>query len=211
MDETVTAADFLPRTRSLAAARRAAAVCHGCDLYLEATGTVFGEGARGAVLMLVGEQPGDAEDRAGRPFVGPAGRLLDTCLVAAGIDRATTYVTNAVKHFRWTPKGKRRLHARPSAGHIQHCKPWVELELELVKPRALVLMGAVAAASFFGAQFRVTAQRGQFLASELAPLVMVTVHPSSLLRAPDAAARARETARFVADLSSVKAAFDATP
>src|SRR5262249_21733515 len=156
--------------------------------------TVFGEGQAGATYMFVGEQPGDVEDRSGRPFVGPSGRLFDRCLAAAGIDRNDAYVTNAVKHFPWTPSGgsgQRRLQARPSAAQIEHCKPWLDLELELVKPQALMALGSIAAKSLLGRHFTIGEHRGQRVTSELAPLVMVTVHPSALLRAPDDEARKR--------------------
>lgn len=153
--------------------------------------------------MLLGEQPGDEEDRAGRPFVGPAGRLLDRALEDAGIDRAEAYVTNVVKHFKWEPRGKRRIHAKPNAVEIVACMPWLRAELEVVKPRVLVCLGATAAQAMLGRSFRVTQQRGEFLESDLAPYVMATVHPSSILRAPDSETRHAETARFVDDLRKV--------
>jgi DNA polymerase len=164
---------------------------------------VFGEGPAHADIMLVGEQPGDVEDRAGRPFVGPAGQLLDRLLVEAGIDRDRAYVTNAVKHFKWVPRGKRRIHSKPGSLEIRACGPWLEAEIAAVEPRALVCLGATAAQALLGPAFRVTRDRGRFLESSLAPLVLATVHPSSLLRAPDEASRAAEIRRFVADLALV--------
>jgi DNA polymerase len=153
--------------------------------------------------MLVGEQPGDQEDISGHPFVGPAGKMLDRALEAAGIDRSAVYVTNVVKHFKWEPRGKRRIHKKPNAAEITACRPWLETEIQLVKPRALVCLGATAAQALLGASFKVTAHRGEFVASPLAPLVLATVHPSSLLRAPDDETRRRETERFIDDLRTV--------
>src|SRR6195256_2980331 len=166
-----------PSTMSLEDLRRAAAKCTNCDLYARATQTVFGEGADDADLVLVGEQPGDQEDLAGHPFVGPAGRILDRGLEAAGIDRSTVYVTNVVKHFKWTPRGKRRIHQRPNAEEIAACKPWLEAELESVKPSMLLCLGATAAQALLGRDFRVTKDRGRLVDSPLAPMVMATVHP----------------------------------
>jgi DNA polymerase len=183
--------------------REAASDCQACDLYKRGTQTVFGEGAKKAALMFVGEQPGDQEDLAGRPFVGPAGRLLDKALAEAGIDRTAVYVTNVVKHFKWEPRGKRRIHKKPSAGEIAACRPWLDTEIELVKPRAIVCLGATAAQALLGKQFKVTMHRGTFVSSSLAPIVMATVHPSSLLRAPDDETRRREMARFTEDLRTV--------
>jgi DNA polymerase len=202
----MSAAAFLPSNPTLAKLRAAAAHCTACDLYRRATQTVFGEGPVPARLMLVGEQPGNEEDLAGRPFVGPAGRLLDEALAQAGIDRSQVYVTNVVKHFKWEPRGKRRIHAKPSAGEIAACLPWLEAELALVQPRVVVCLGATAAQALLGRQFRVSRQRGAFLTSPLAPRVLATVHPSSLLRAPDDETRRRETQRFVEDLRTVAAA-----
>jgi uracil-DNA glycosylase family protein len=202
----MSAAAFLPSNPTLATLRAAAARCTGCDLYRRATQTVFGEGPVPAGLMLVGEQPGNEEDLAGRPFVGPAGRLLDDALAQAGIDRSQVYVTNVVKHFKWEPRGKRRIHAKPSAGEIAACLPWLEAELALVQPRVVVCLGATAAQALLGRQFRVSRQRGAFVTSPLAPRVLATVHPSSLLRAPDEETRRRETQRFVEDLRTVAAA-----
>jgi DNA polymerase len=197
------AAELIPDQPTISSVRDAAKACQACDLWKRGTQTVFGEGARKAELMLVGEQPGDAEDVAGRPFVGPAGKLLDRALEAAGIDRATVYVTNVVKHFKWEPRGKRRIHKKPNAGEISACRPWLDTEIQLVKPRAIVCLGATAAQALLGRQFRVTAHRGEFIASSLAQLVLATVHPSSLLRAPDEETRRRETKRFIDDLRKV--------
>ena len=177
--------------------------CKACDLYKRGTQTVFGEGPSKAKIMLVGEQPGDAEDLAGHPFVGPAGKLLDRALEEAGIDRSIVYVTNVVKHFKWEPRGKRRIHAKPNAGEIGACRPWLESEIALVKPRVLVCLGATAAQALLGRQFKVTQQRGTFVESPLAPLVSATVHPSSILRAPDDDSRREEMRAFVADLRKI--------
>jgi len=183
--------------------RQAAASCRACDLWKRGTQTVFGEGVRNALVMLVGEQPGNDEDLAGRPFVGPAGKLLDRALEEVGIDRRQTYVTNVVKHFKWEPKGKRRIHAKPDVVEITACLPWLQAEIDVVKPRAVVCLGATAAQALLGRKFKVTQQRGQFVPSPLAPLVTATVHPSSILRAPDDETRRAERARFVADLEKV--------
>src|SRR5499433_1157238 len=191
------AADFFPKRKSLKAFREAAADCKGCDLWERGTQTVFGEGARRAEVVFVGEQPGNEEDLSGKPFVGPAGRLLDDALIEAGIDRTQTYVTNVVKHFKWEPRGKRRIHKKPNATEIAACRPWLDTEIQLVKPRAIVCLGATAAQALLGRQFKVTAHRGEFIPSPLAPIVVATVHPSSLLRAPDEETRHRETTRFV--------------
>jgi DNA polymerase len=187
----------------LRAVRQAAAGCKACDLYKRGTQTVFGEGPRRAEVMLVGEQPGDAEDVAGHPFVGPAGKLLDRALGEAGIERTRVYVTNVVKHFKWEPRGKRRIHARPNAAEISACRPWLETEIALVKPRVLVLLGATAAQALLGKSFKVSRQRGEFVESGLAPLVTATVHPSSILRAADDETRRLEMERFVEDLRRV--------
>lgn len=184
----------------------AARGCRGCELYKDATQTVFGEGRRAAGLMLVGEQPGDKEDLAGEPFVGPAGRLLDRALEEAGIDRSEAYVTNAVKHFKWRPRGKRRLHQTPRAGEIEACKPWLAAEVEAVKPAALLAMGATAARALFGTKVKVTKDRGQPLDSPLAPVAAVTIHPSAILRLREHDEREAEFAGFVADLEAVAAA-----
>ncbi len=185
---------------SLDDVREAAAHCQACDLYRDATQTVFGAGSPNARVLLVGEQPGDQEDRQGAPFVGPAGRMLDRALEAAGIARADAYVTNAVKHFRWQPRGKWRIHMKPRPDQIRACRPWLLAELALVQPAVLVCMGATAAQALLGPQVRVTRDRGHPLPSPLAPVVLVTVHPSSLLRAPDDETRHREIDAFVADL-----------
>jgi DNA polymerase len=172
---------------------------------------VFGEGLPLAEVMLVGEQPGNDEDRAGAPFVGPAGRLLDRALLAAGLDRAKAYVTNAVKHFKWEARGKRRIHQNPSAGEVRACRPWLEAEIRVVRPRAIVCLGATAARALLGPGFRVTARRGELVPSPLAPIVMATVHPSSILRAPDDLARRGELERLVEDLAGLAAALRAPP
>jgi len=189
-----------PDTASLGALREAARHCTACHLYKRATQTVFGEGPKGATMMLVGEQPGDYEDVAGKPFVGPAGKIMDQALEEAGIDRSKVYVTNAVKHFKWEPRGKRRIHQKPNSREIAACRPWLEAELRVVKPKLVVAMGATAAQTIFGPSFRVTRERGKLLSSKLAPRVLTTVHPSSLLRQPDEESREREYKLFVADL-----------
>ena len=194
---------MLPDRPTLKTVADVAAGCKACDLYKRGTQTVFGEGPKGATLMLVGEQPGDAEDLAGHPFVGPAGKLLDRALEQAGINRGSVYVTNVVKHFKWEPRGKRRIHAKPNAGEISACRPWLETEIALVRPHALVCLGATAAQAVLGKSFRVSKQRGEFVESSLAPLVVATVHPSSILRAPDDESRRAEMERFVADLETV--------
>jgi uracil-DNA glycosylase family protein len=199
---TGSAADFLPEWLTLAALREAAAGCKGCHLWQVGTQTVFGEGARAADVMFVGEQPGDQEDRAGKPFVGPAGRLLDEALVAAGIDRSKTYVTNAVKHFKWQARGKRRIHQKPNWTEMTACRPWLEAELAVVKPRVLVLLGATAAQSLLGRQFRVTQHRGELVESDLAEAVTATIHPSAILRG-EPEQRDQQFAAFVADLRFV--------
>ncbi len=184
--------------------RESAAGCTGCDLYKHATQTVFGEGAAHASIMLVGEQPGDQEDLKGRPFVGPAGTILDKGLLEAGIERQDVYVTNAVKHFKWEPQGKRRKHKKPSATEIAACRPWLEAETQLVKPRVIVCLGVTAAQSVFGKAVRLNEMRGRALSTPLAATVFVTVHPSALLRHPDAAEREREYRRFVEDLRNIQ-------
>jgi DNA polymerase len=198
-----TAAAFLPQERTLPALRAAACGCQGCPLFANATQTVFGEGPPDAALMFVGEQPGDQEDLQGRPFVGPAGQLFDELCAEAGIDRSATYVTNAVKHFKWTPRGTRRLHAKPSSREIGACKPWLEEELKLVQPQALVLLGATAAQALLGMQFRITRERGRPRASEFSPWTMATYHPSAILRAQDHATGLRMRQEFIADLRLV--------
>ena len=198
--------NLLPDRPTIDRVRDAAAGCKACDLYARGTQTVFGEGPKHAAIMLVGEQPGDAEDVAGHPFVGPAGKLLDRALEEAGIDRRSVYVTNVVKHFKWEARGKRRIHAKPNAGEISACRPWLDTEITLVKPRVIVCLGATAAQALLGRTFKVTRQRGELIESSLAPIVTATVHPSSILRAPDEAARREEMKRFVADLKRVAAA-----
>src|SRR5579883_1754668 len=188
---------------SLAELAEAAKDCKACDLWKRGTQTVFGEGGAHAKVMLVGEQPGNQEDLEGKPFVGPAGKLLDTALVEAGIDRTKVYVTNAVKHFKWEPRGKRRIHKKPNATEIAACRPWLDAEIALLKPRVVVCLGATAAQSLLGRDFRVTQHRGEFVKSPLAPYVMATVHPSSILRAPDDETRHEEMRRFVADLKKL--------
>src|SRR3989449_219951 len=189
-----------PDTSSLTEVRDASRQCTACHLYKRATQTVFGEGPKGAPIMLVGEQPGDYEDVAGKPFVGPAGKIMDRALEEAGINRKEVYVTNAVKHFKWEPRGKRRIHQKPNSREIAACRPWLEAELRLVKPKLVVVLGATAGQAIFGPSFRVTRERGKLLSSKFAPKVVATVHPSSLLRQPDEESREREYAHFVSDL-----------
>jgi uracil-DNA glycosylase family protein len=196
------AEDYVPERKSLTALREAAAGCRGCSLYRGATQTVFGEGPATAEVVMVGEQPGDQEDRQGRPFVGPAGKLLDRALGDAGIDRRKVFVTNVVKHFKFTTRGKRRIHKRPSAEEVRACTPWFEAELDAVKPKALLALGATAGQDLFGRSFRVTRERGKRLDSDLAPVVMATIHPSAILRAEDED-REREYDRFVDDLRAL--------
>ena len=201
-----TAASLIPAELSWTSLHDAAAGCRACPLWERGTQTVFGEGATSARVMFVGEQPGNEEDLAGHPFIGPAGRLLDEALEEAGIDRAQSYVTNVVKHFKWEPRGKRRIHAKPNAVEIAACVPWLEAELQVVKPQVLVCLGATAAQALLGRAFKVSRQRGEIVSSGLAPFVTATVHPSSILRAPDDAARREEMRRFVLDLKKVAAA-----
>ena len=195
--------DLIPPRPTLPALRAAAADCKACDLWKKGTQTVFGEGSRRAHVLFVGEQPGNEEDLTGKPFVGPAGKLFDNALDEAGVDRKQTYVTNVVKHFKWEPRGKRRIHKKPNAVEIAACRPWLEAEIALVKPEVIVALGATAAQALLGPQFRVTKQRGQFIESTLAPYVMATVHPSSILRAPDDETRRVEYRRFVDDLKKL--------
>jgi len=194
------ATPFLPQRRSLGALRDAAADCRGCDLWRPATQTVFGEGPKDATYVLVGEVPGDREDREGRPFIGPAGRELDGALEAAGIDRADAYVTNAVKHFRFEERGKRRIHQKPDAKQIKACRPWLLAELDLLRPEALVILGATAAKSLLGSSFRLMAERGRPLDCDLAPVVIATIHPSSILRGRDGESRQAQRELLVEDL-----------
>jgi len=197
------ATPFLPERRSLTALREAAQGCRGCHLWRGASQTVFGEGLKRARVMLVGEQPGDKEDRAGKPFVGPAGRELDRALEAAGIARDEAYVTNVVKHFKFEERGRRRIHQTPKRFEIEACKPWLDKELEVVEPEALVLLGATAAKALMGSSFRLTQHRGELLDSELAPIVTATVHPSAILRAPDDESRYAERDALAEDLRVV--------
>ena len=190
----------VPATSSLKTLEKAARTCKACHLYKRATQTVFGEGPKAATLMLLGEQPGDQEDLAGRPFVGPSGKMLERALEEAGIKRDEVYVTNTVKHFKWEPPGKRRIHQKPNSRETAACRPWLEAELRIVGPKLLVCLGATAAQALFGPSFRVTRERGKVLSSELAPRVLATVHPSSLLRQPDEESREREYQQFVTDL-----------
>jgi uracil-DNA glycosylase len=197
------AAPFVPKTTSVRALSAAAHECRGCDLYKTATQVVFGAGPRAARVMFVGEQPGDQEDRQGEPFVGPAGALLDKALEDAGIPRDQVYVTNAVKHFKWEPRGKRRIHKKPRASEIKACRPWLEAELRAVKPVILVCLGATAAQAVFGSSFKLMQQRGQVLPSTLAPQAVATIHPSAVLRAPDSEGRRAAFEMLVNDLKVV--------
>jgi DNA polymerase len=194
------AADFLPESLDYTSLHEAAETCQGCDLYKYATQTVFGEGPTKAGIMLVGEQPGDEEDIRGHPFVGPAGRLLDRAFEEAGIDRRKVYLTNVVKHFKWKPAGKRRLHQKPRASEMAACEPWLRAELELVKPHVLVCLGATAAQALLGREFRITKMRGKWIESTLADNVIATYHPSAILRAPDEETRARQYGELITDL-----------
>ena len=198
-----TADELIPEDASLPAVAEASKECKACRLWERGTQTVFGEGSEGAELLMVGEQPGDKEDLEGRPFVGPAGKLLDRALEEAGIDRSKVYITNVVKHFKWTPKGKKRIHKKPAADEIAACGPWLGAEVQLVKPKVVVCLGATAAQALIGRTFRVTQSRGQFLPSELAPTITATVHPSSILRAPDEESRDMEMKLFIEDLRKV--------
>ena len=199
---TSSARELIPEGATLETLRSAAAGCRACDLWERGTQTVFGEGRSGAEIMLLGEQPGDREDLAGSPFVGPAGQLLDDALEQAGIDRRRAYVTNVVKHFKWLPRGKRRIHERPNSEEIGACRPWLEAEIEQVKPKVIVCLGATAAQALLGKDFRVTRQGGQFMASALGPWMTATVHPSSILRG-DPEFREAEMRLFVDDLRLV--------
>ena len=204
-----TAAPLIPAEPTLIRLRDAASVCRACDLWKTGTQTVFGEGGGAKPrVMFVGEQPGDQEDIQGHPFVGPAGKLLDKALAAAGINRDEVYVTNAVKHFKWEPRGKRRIHKKPNSMEITACKPWIEAEIDVLHPDVIVCLGATAAQALLGRQFKVSTQRGTWVSSPLAPFVMATVHPSSLLRAPDEETRRLEMERFIEDLKLVHKALD---
>jgi uracil-DNA glycosylase family protein len=197
------ATPFLPDKLSLPSLREAASACEGCDLYLAATQTVFGEGSSSARVVFVGEQPGDSEDREGRPFVGPAGKVFERALEAAGIERKLTYVTNAVKHFSFEPRGKARLHKKPRVGEVKACAPWLRAELRVIQPDVLVLLGATAAQSIFGAGFRITRERGVVKQGEQAKAIIATIHPSAVLRAPDEDARHALFESLVQDLKTV--------
>ena len=201
--DTSSAENLIPKQLTLPSLKEAAADCQACDLWKKGTQTVFGDGRSRSKVMFVGEQPGNEEDLTGKPFVGPAGRLFDSALEEAGIDRKQTYVTNVVKHFKWEPRGKRRIHKKPNAQEISACRPWLEAEIALVKPKIIVALGATAAQALLGPKFRVTKQRGEFIESTLAPYVMATVHPSSILRAPDDETRHLEYRRFVDDLKKL--------
>jgi uracil-DNA glycosylase family protein len=201
LDEFPSAEPFLPKRLTLPSLGRASEGCRGCPLYKNATQTVFGEGPEQAKVMFVGEQPGDQEDKAGKPFVGPAGRILDEVLVQVGIEREDVYVTNAVKHFKFEPRGTRRIHSKPTSREMAACKPWLVAELQVVKPRMVICLGATAAQDLLGKDFRITKERGKILEdTQIAPAVMATVHPSSILRAPDHDAREEARMAFVADL-----------
>lgn len=203
--------EFEEPSKPLAEVREDARVCQRCDLWKLGTQTVFGEGPTTARIMMIGEAPGDKEDRAGRPFVGPAGQLLDQAMEQAGVDRSQVYVTNAVKHFKWIPQGARRLHQKPNRGEIQACHVWLEAELANVRPEAIVLLGATAAQSLLGADFKITQNRGRRLDSALADLVLATFHPSAILRMPDEALRAEAFQSLVQDLRVVQSQLPASP
>ncbi len=202
--ESTSASGYIPEHPTPRTLREAVQRCRGCHLYVHATQAVFGEGPNSADIVFIGEQPGDEEDRQGHPFVGPSGKLLDRALADAGIDRASVYVTNAVKHFKFEERGKRRLHKKPNGGEIRACQPWLEVEINLIQPQIIVCLGATAAQSIFGATYRVTKERGQFVRNSWAPHVTSTVHPSAILRAPDEEQRHIEYERFVADLKKVQ-------
>ncbi len=202
----MSAAEYLPARLSLKTLRESARSCHGCELYRYATQTVFGEGPARARMMFVGEQPGDSEDLAGRPFVGPAGKLLHRAMDEAGIEAGDVYVTNAVKHFKFVERGKRRIHAKPKKIEIRACKPWLEAEIRVVRPGLIVALGATAAQSLLGSGFRLLANRGRIVSGEFANAVFPTIHPSVILRAPDDRTRHREMGKFVEDLKAARAA-----
>lgn len=209
MKELETAAPLIPPRPTIKKLKAVAAECQACHLWENATQTVFGEGKSTSTVMFIGEQPGDKEDLSGHPFVGPAGALLDKALVEAGIDRTKVYVTNVVKHFKWEPRGKRRIHKKPNGAEIAACRPWLEAEIAVVKPQAIVCLGSTAAQAVIGPRFRVSVQRAQFVESSLAPLVTATVHPSSILRATTDEARHEEMQRFIADLKAIWKAISA--
>jgi uracil-DNA glycosylase len=200
---------LMPAVSNLAELRKEASKCQACPLYLNATQTVFGEGGRGGVVFI-GEQPGDQEDKAGKPFVGPAGQILDQALKVVGIDRSQCYVTNAVKHFKWRPSGKRRIHEKPSAREIEACRPWLVAELQLLRPETIVCLGASATRSVFGKDLPILKNRGRWMSSDLNPKTLITVHPSSILRAPDPTAKEKAFADFVADLNLVAESLDSS-
>lgn len=195
---------LIPKNATLEQLRQTAKSCKACDLWRTGTQTVFGSGTARAKILLVGEQPGNQEDLEGKPFVGPAGKLLDAALEEAGIDRSKTYVTNAVKHFKWEARGKRRIHKKPNGGEIAACRPWLEAEIAVLKPQVIVCLGATAAQALLGRDFRVTQRRGELMKSVAAPFIMATVHPSSILRAPDEETRREEMRRFIEDLRVLK-------
>jgi uracil-DNA glycosylase len=202
--ESTSAAEYIPEHPTPRTPRTAVQTCRGCDLYAHASQAVFGEGPISAEIVFIGEQPGDEEDRQGRPFVGPSGKLLDRALVEAGIDRTLVYVTNAVKHFKFEERGKRRLHKKPNGAEIRACQPWLEAEIDSIQPRIIVCLGATAAQSIFGGTYRLTKERGQFVRNSWAPHVTSTVHPSAILRAPDEEQRHVEYEKFVDDLKKVQ-------
>jgi len=202
------ASPLVPSRPNLKKLKIAAAGCQACDLWRTGTQTVFGEGNQTSTVMFVGEQPGNQEDLQGHPFVGPAGNLLDKALVEAGIDRTKVYVTNVVKHFKWEPRGKRRIHKKPNAMEINACRPWLESEINVVKPRVIICLGSTAAQALLGPKFKVSIQRATFVKSDLAPFVTATVHPSSILRAPTDDKRREEMARFIADLKKIRKAIE---
>jgi uracil-DNA glycosylase len=206
--ESGTAAPLVPSRPTLHKLKIAAAGCQACDLWRTGTQTVFGEGKPTSTVMFVGEQPGNYEDLKGRPFVGPAGGLLDKALEEAGIDRSKVYVTNVVKHFKWEPRGKKRIHKKPNAAEISACRPWLQAEVDVIKPRVIVCLGSTAAQAIIGPKFRVSTQRATFVSSPLAPFVTATVHPSSILRAPSDEQRRAEMARFIADLKKIRKAIE---
>ena len=209
MRDVETAAPLIPSRPTLKKLQIVAAGCQACHLWKIGTQTVFGEGKPSSTVMFVGEQPGDKEDLSGHPFVGPAGALLDKALAEAGIDRKTVYVTNVVKHFKWEPRGKRRIHKKPNGAEITACRPWLEAEVAVIKPRGIICLGSTAAQAVIGPKFRVSIQRAQFVDSALAPFVTATVHPSSILRAPSDDARHEEMRRFIADLKKIWRALSA--
>jgi DNA polymerase len=211
MPDLETAAPLIPPRPTLKKLRAVAAECKACHLWKLGTQTVFGEGRQKATVMFIGEQPGDREDLEGRPFVGPAGGLLDKALEEAGIDRSAVYVTNVVKHFKWEPRGMRRIHKKPNGAEITACRPWLEAEIRVVKPRAIICLGSTAAQAVISPKFKVSTQRGELVESPLAELVTATVHPSSILRAPSDEARRSERARFVDDLKAIRRALAALP